>query len=177
MIVISGCAKAECKTNLDCSGRTCYASKCEEKKCVYTLLKNCCGNRINDSTENGKPGNQCTCPQDYGACEGKGKIKIGSRVEDARYVHYFCSDDERCILGAEKRDVAPQNFLDTINPGFFKASSVARYNKPFEVSGDSFEFAIALDDTHKDLVLPIQLTKAKVLFSSEYTRAELLRKR
>lgn len=174
LVTVSSCTKPECKTSADCSSRACYLSKCEDKKCVYTLQRNCCGNRINESIENGKPGNQCTCPQDYGKCEGKGKIRFGSRVEDATYVHYYCNADEQCVLGVEGKDVAPQNYLDTINPGYFKASSVVSYNKPFDISKNSFEFTITLDDAHKDLVLPITLTKVKLLFSSQYTKIEQL---
>lgn len=77
-------------------------------------------------------------------------------------------------MGVERKDIAPQNFLDSINTGFFKASSVARYSKPFDASRDIFEFSITLDDASKDLLLPVLLTKAKILFSSEYSRAELL---
>ena len=174
LIAISSCAKPECRTSADCGQRACFLTKCNEKKCVYELQRNCCGNRINESIENGKPGNQCTCPQDYGKCEGKGKIKIGSRTEDAQFAKYFCNVDSQCILGADRKEAAPQNFLDSINPGFFKASSVAKYNKPFDASRDIFEFSITLDDASKDLLLPILLTKAKILYSSEYSRTELL---
>lgn len=174
LIIISSCAKPECRTSSDCSSRTCFLSKCESKKCVYNLQRNCCGNQINDTTENGKPGNQCTCPQDYGKCQGKGKIRIGSRTEDAIYVHYYCNADEQCVPGVEKKDVAPLNFLDTINLGFLKASSIIKYNKPFDPARDNFEFKITLDDASKDVVLPVKLTKAKLLYSSEYARAELL---
>ncbi|MDP3766211.1 MAG: hypothetical protein Q8R04_06895 [Nanoarchaeota archaeon] len=173
-MTISSCTKPECKTNADCSSRACFLSKCESKKCAYILERNCCGNRLNESIENGKPGNQCTCPQDYGKCEGKGKIKIGSRLEDATYVHYYCNADNQCILGAEKKDATPQNFLDQINSGFFKASSISKYNKPFEVSREVFEFAVTLDDVSKDLILPVMLTKVKLFFSSEYARTELI---
>ena len=174
LIAISSCAKAECRTSADCGPRNCFASKCEAKKCVYSLKQNCCGNRINDTTEDGKPGNQCTCPQDYGKCGGKGKVKIGSRIEDATYAHYYCNTNEQCVLGVEKNDVAPQNFLDTMDIGFFRASSVVRYNKPFDAKRDSFEFTVILDNTGKDLVAPITLTKIRLLFSSEYTRIEQL---
>lgn len=174
LIALSGCAKPECKTSADCSPKTCFVSKCESKKCVYNIQRNCCGNRIKDVIENGKPGNQCTCPGDYGGCEGKGKIKIGSRTEDAVYVHYYCNADSKCVLGAEKKDAIPQNFLDIIQTGYFKASSIAKYSKPFDIKKDSFEFAMTLDDSNKDLLLPVRLTKAKILYNSEYSRAELL---
>jgi len=176
LVALSGCSKSqlECKTSIDCGSIKCLLSQCENGKCVSNLQRNCCGNRINETIEDGKPGNQCTCPEDYGKCDGKGKIKIGSRMEDAAYVHYYCNADEQCVLGVERKDAVPQNFLDPINPGFFKASSVAKYNKPFDVSRDAFEFKITLDDISKDLVLPIKLTKVKVLFNSEYARVEQL---
>ncbi|MBI4143262.1 hypothetical protein HY487_00090 [Candidatus Woesearchaeota archaeon] len=174
MVALSSCSKPECRTSADCAQRTCFMAKCQDKKCAYELQDNCCGNRINDTVENGKPGNQCTCPQDYGKCEGKGKIKIGSRTEDAQFVRYFCNIDNQCVLGVDRRDTNPQNFLDAINPGLFKASSVAKYNKPFDASRDVFEFSITLDDASREIILPVLLTKAKVLYSSEYSRAELL---
>lgn len=174
LAALSSCSKPECKTSADCISRTCFLSKCESDKCTYTLQRNCCGNRINESIENGKPGSQCTCPQDYGKCEGIGKVRIGSRTEDALFAHYFCNADSQCVLGVEKKDVAPQNYLDQINPGFFKASSVVKYNKPFDIAKDYFEFKVSLDDANKDIVFPIRLTKLKLLYSSEYARAELL---
>ncbi len=174
LITISSCTKPECKTSADCGSRTCYLSKCEEKKCVYTLQRNCCGNRINESIEDGKPGSQCTCPKDYGKCEGKGKIKIGSRLEDATYVYHYCNAENKCILGINEKDIAMQNFLDTINTGIFKASSVVKYNKPFDVSKDKFEFTVTLEDIKKELVLPIMLTKIRLLYNSENTRTDLL---
>ena len=174
LMITSSCAKPECRTSADCLSRTCFLSKCESGKCAYNLQRNCCGNRINESTENGKPGGQCTCPQDYGKCEGKGKIRIGSRTEDATYVSYYCNSDEQCVLGVDKKNAAPQSFLDPINIGFFKTSSVIKYNRPFEVNRDIFDFKFTLDDISKDLVLPIKLTRIKILYSSEYARAELL---
>lgn len=175
LIIVSSCAKSECKASSDCLSKACSLSKCENKKCVYVEQKNCCGNEVKEGIENGKPGNKCTCPQDYGKCEGKGKIQIGSRTEDAAYAHYYCNADDQCVLGVEKNDVTPQSFLDLINTGFFKASSVAKFNKPFEISKDLFEFKITLDDINKDLILPIRITKVKLLYNSGgSSRSELL---
>ena len=174
IIAIASCSKPECKTSVDCSSRLCTLSKCEDGKCAYTLKRNCCGNRINESIEDGKPGNKCTCPLDYGKCEGKGKLKVGSRTEDTTYAHYYCNVDNQCVLGVEKKYTASQNYQDLIDIGFFKASSVVKFNKPFDAARDSFEFKITLDDTAKDLVLPVMLTKAKLLYTSEYARSELL---
>ena len=174
LITIISCTKAECSTSADCQSKTCALSQCEGRKCTYALQQNCCGNKLKETIENGKPGNQCTCPDDYGKCEGKAKIRIGSRIEDASYVHNYCNVDNQCVSGVEKKDIVPQNFLDVINPGFFKASSIEKYNKPFDVSKDSFEFKISLDDAGKDLILPVRLTNIKLLYGTESARAELL---
>jgi len=174
IVIISGCAKAECRTSADCQSRLCTISKCEGKKCIYDLQRNCCGNRVNESIEDGKPGNQCTCSADYGKCQGNGKVKIGVRTEDAVYAHYYCNADNRCVLGVEKNDVIPQNFLDLVNSGTFQASSVIKYNKPFDIAKDNFEFKITLDNIGAETVLPIRLTKIKLLFSGESARIEQL---
>ena len=174
VLTLSSCTKPECKTSADCLTKTCNLPKCENKKCSYTLQRNCCGNRINESIENGKHGNQCTCPQDYGKCQGKGKIKVGSRTEDAAYVHYSCNSEEQCVFDVDKKDIVPQNFLDSINPGFFKASIIVKYNKPFDVDKDSFEFIIKLDDFSKDAELPVTLTNIKLLLTSYNSRQEQL---
>lgn len=173
VLIISSCKKAECRTNEECLPKVCSTSKCDDNLCLYTPQKNCCGNKVQESTEDGKPGNKCTCPLDYGKCEGIAKVKFGSREEDAKYVHYFCNTNNECVLGVERNDVTPQNYLDQIN-AFFKASSVVRYNKPFDVAYDNFEFKITLDDIDKDLILPVRLTKIKLLYNSEFSRTELL---
>ncbi len=174
LFIVTSCAKAECKTSSDCASRICAVSKCEDKKCVYTQQNNCCGNRINETIESGRPGNKCTCPQDYGKCEGKAKVKIGSRIENSVYAHYYCDYNSQCVLGVEKKDVLPQNVLDIINTGFFKASSILKYSKPFDMNRDVFEIKITLDDTHKDLVLPVKITGIKILFKGDFSRSELL---
>lgn len=174
LIIISSCTKPECKTSSDCASRACYLPKCENQKCVYGLQLNCCGNRINESIENGKQGNKCTCPQDYGKCEGKGKVKVKSKVQDASYLHYYCNEDKECVLGVEESDIIAQNVLDIINVRFFKASSIVNYNKPFDVGNDDFKIKITLDDISKDLVLPIELKNIRLLYHSEYTKSELV---
>lgn len=176
-MIIAGCTKAECKTSSDCAApKPCAIPKCEKSKCAEIQQINCCGNNIKESIENGKPGSKCTCPQDYGKCEGKGKVAIGSRTEDTRYLTYYCNADSQCVFGFDENEVFPQNFLDSINDirGFFKVSSVLKYNTPFDISKDSFEITISLDDTNNDLVLPVQLTRMKLFFNSQYGGAEQL---
>ena len=174
LIAISSCAKPECRTSSDCLQRKCFIAKCDDKKCSYNVQKNCCGNRINDTIEDGKPGNKCTCPEDYGKCEGKGKVKIGSKLEDAAYVKYYCSTDRQCIFGVDKVQVSQQNFLDPISAALFKASSIVKYSNPFDVGKDYFQLTISVDDANKDLVFPIKIVEVKLLYSSQTARIEQL---
>lgn len=175
LLTVSSCTKPECKNSADCvASKLCTVAKCEKSKCIYLPQRNCCGNGIKDSIENGKPGNKCTCPQDYGKCEGKGNITIGSRTEEAKYVRYYCNDDNQCVFGVDKKEVIPQTILDSINVGFFKVSSIVRYNNQFDINKDNFEFSVTLDDVSKDLVLPVHLTRIKLLFNSQYARVEQL---
>jgi len=46
IVLISGCAEKECKTNEDCLTKTCFISQCMDNKCVYSSITNCCGNKI-----------------------------------------------------------------------------------------------------------------------------------
>ena len=174
IIAIAGCTKAECKADSDCLQKGCTISRCQNEKCSFTPQQNCCGNGIKDEIENGKKGSACTCPQDYGRCEGMAKLKVGSRTEDAFYVKNYCNAQNECVFGVEAKDIMPQGFLDQINNGYFKASIVSKFNKPFDVNTDKFEFTITLDDLGKNTVLPVKFTKAKVLYSGPTSRTEML---
>jgi len=138
------------------------------------MQSNCCGNRLNESIESGKLGSKCTCPQDYGRCEGKPQVKRGARTEDATYARYLCNQEEKCVIGIDSNDVVPQNFLDAISTAYFRASAVAKYNKPFDMSLDTFDIKITLDDLEKELVSPIKFTNVRLLFTGESSRTELL---
>ena len=174
VLAISSCTKAECKTSADCPHKACSSQRCDSSKCIYSSIPNCCGNGDKDSLENGRPGSKCTCPQDYGNCEGKGKVKQGSQMVDAAYAHYYCTGSNECIMGVESKDASSQNFLDVVNSGYFKASAVMKYNKPFDMSRDTFELKITLDDGNKDLIMPVKFNSVKVLLNTDYSRGELL---
>ena len=174
LLLIASCSKPECEKTLDCPRRNCQLARCSQEKCFYEAQKNCCGNRLNESIEDGMKGGKCTCPQDYGKCEGKPKIKVGARWEDTAYLHYFCNEKQECILGIENKDLAVQNFLDQIDTYYFKMSSIPKFIKPFDVNSNQFEFRISLDEAHEELVFPVRVTKLKVLYSSQNARVEQL---
>lgn len=172
-IIAISCSKPECRANSDCASKKCFSSKCENDKCLYYYQSSCCGNKLMEGIEDDKPGNKCTCPSDYGRCEGRGKVKIGLKTEDAKYLHYYCSNDEQCVLGVLESDIFHENFLDTMTSGFFKASSIVKYNTPFDIKNDAFEYTINLEDVNKNLAFPIELKKIRLMLNSE-AAAEML---
>ena len=174
ILIISACSKAECKASADCPAKPCSVPRCDEGKCIYSEQKNCCGNRLQEAFEDGKPGDKCTCPQDYGNCEGIPKVKIGSREQDATYARYQCNSYNRCVLGVDDKDVSIQTFLDTINSESLEASSIVKYNKPFDMKKDSFEIKVTIDDAKDTLVMPVQFTGIKLLYTGVSSRSEQL---
>jgi len=159
LILANGCGKpAECEVNADCGKRTCSAASCVDRQCKYSTVQNCCGNKIKDSIENGKPGNSCTCPADYGACTGKAKIQVGGRTYDAQYMQYFCENDG-CVLGVPLEDIRPVTLLDEGEFNLFTLETTVTYNEPFDVNKDAFAFRISLKDYKEGIVLPVDLNK------------------
>ena len=174
ILIISACSKAECKASADCPVKPCSVARCDEGKCIYSEQKNCCGNRLEEAFEDGKPGDKCTCPQDYGKCEGIPKVMISGREQDATYARYHCNQYNRCVLGAESKDVSVQTFLDTINSDYFEASSIVKYNKPFDMKNDAFDMKITIDDANENLVMPVAFTGVKLLYIGAFSRSEQL---
>lgn len=158
IVLISGCKKVECEVNSDCSSKKCNTVKCVDKKCQYSITENCCGNKLKEEIEDGKPGNKCTCPEDYGKCEGKGEIQIGSRTYDTEYLKYLCENDE-CVFGVDEEDIKELTLLDERDFSYFKLETLTTFNQPFDTRKDNFNFRITLKDTSEDLVLPVKINK------------------
>ena len=143
-----------------------------------TPIPNFCGNGVKESMENGKPGNKCTCPADYGACEGKGKITRYDREIDAQYLEFYCDESERCVFGVDKKDVRPIDLIDERDLAEFTLETKVSFNKPFDARSDNFNLRITLKDASQDLVLPVKILKitllgGEILFG-ELNKEELL---
>ena len=159
LILANGCGKpVECKISSDCSQKTCSKASCVGNQCKYNPVPNCCGNKIKEDIEDDKPGNSCTCPADYGKCEGKAQVKSGSRAYDAQYIGKLCVNDA-CIFGINPNDVRPVTLLDETELNLFTLETTATYNGPFDVAKDTFAFRISLKDYKEGLVLPVELKK------------------
>lgn len=159
LLLISGCEKAECEVSSDCSDNSCSSVSCVDKQCKYTPVPNCCGNNIPENIESGKLGNKCTCPADYGACEGKGEIKVRSRTYDTQYLEFLCDEQQKCVLDVDEKDIRPISLVDEREFSFFQMETAATFNDPLNINKDDFGFRFVLKDDHEDLILPIKLTK------------------
>lgn len=174
LLLLGSCSKSECKATADCPSKACALPRCDGGSCVYAQQANCCGNGIKDPLEDGKPGDKCSCPKDYGKCEGVPKVKVGSREQDAVYAKYYCNQYSRCVMGVSPGDASLQTFLDNVYDEYFEASSVVRYNKPFDMRKDSFEIKFTIDDANENIVMPVTLTGARILYTGVSSRSEQL---
>lgn len=155
----AGCSKPQCTIASDCKNTgTCRSVQCMEKKCVSSIVRNCCGNGAMEDIENGKAGNQCTCPQDYGACGKKANYTIRDRTYETKYLRYSCTNDNKCVLGVEPKDITVEKLVDERDIGFFVIETQTTYNYPFDTSKDEFSFFVRLKDISEDVVSPIKIT-------------------
>tara|TARA_Y100000294_G_C8567911_1_gene341605 strand:- start:2820 stop:3434 length:615 start_codon:yes stop_codon:yes gene_type:complete len=108
--------------------------------------------------EDRKPGNKCTCPQDYGVCEGKLQLVYGKRAVESKYLENHCENNQ-CTIGVPPEKVRPVTLIEERDFSFFELETTVRYNEPFDVTKDTFTFKISLKDMKDDLVLPIRFNK------------------
>ncbi len=161
-LLLAACAPSgtqSCKASSDCTSKQCQSASCTGKECSYAPQSNCCGNGKKDPIEGTKPGNECTCPQDYGVCEGAAKVSIGgSRAEDAVYVKRHCSAMQECIMGVDPKDLKPITLLDEGRLASFDIEITTTINQPFRVPTDSLSFRIRLKDAKEEVIYPIKFT-------------------
>ncbi len=173
--LVVGC-KTECDISSDClSQGTCQVVNCVDNKCVSSMVPNCCGNGLKEDIENGKPGNKCTCPQDYGECEGKltyteiDPIYGNENTYEAQYLEYFCDSRQRCIKGISPDNIQQTRLVDTRDTGYFMYDVITMFNKPVNIRKDSFRFDVELKNTlDETVILPIKITKVLVKAGQDF---------
>lgn len=125
-------------------------------------MPNCCGNSVKEATEDGLPGNECTCPADYGACEGAATIEIRNREYPAKYLKKFCDSNNQCVFGVDPDEVVERKLVDERSTSFFTLETQTTFNNPFNIQKDRFHFKIILRDGSEELVLPIKIISVKL---------------
>lgn len=142
MLIISGCGEPpECKTNLDCkvSGSCVDSYSCNDGTCRTNFKDNCCGNGQPENIEDGKVGNSCTCPQDWGKC------KINASM-DSSYFESSCVNDV-CATDVKEDLVTVEKINKVVNLKAFDVSMNVQFDKPFNIKHS--EFGIELELTNK----------------------------
>src|SRR3989338_4353630 len=149
---------SSCQKDSDCAPKNCQSASCAQEKCAYSPDPNCCGNGKKEQIEDGKTGNECTCPSDFGACSGAAKIQSGSRTQDAKYVKRYCNPSNQCVLGVDPKALKSTTLLDENAFNNFDLEITTTLNQPFRVPTDTLSFRIRLKDAKPEMVYPIKFT-------------------
>lgn len=148
-LILGGCQKPECENAADCAEQTGKTASCVEGKCSYTPLPGMCGNGLCEKNENENP---CSCPSDckIPKCEGKYKLAIDGKTEDARVLMLYCAEN-KCKIGVKTQ--VPR-YLKEIEReiSFGKIKFKVDYPEPLDVTKrDFFTLAIQLVELEKDV--------------------------
>jgi len=165
MLLASGCK--ECKISLDCNdyvrenygsySKNCLDITCIKNKCIVDVENNCCGNDDCEKTES-----ECSCPDDCGKCSGKAKVQSGSKEVDAEYLEYGC-ENNKCMLTFDKSVVRTLDLYDDKTFSYFKWDIMTSIDQPFDIDNSKFKVTIELKDTDEDLILPVVITRLKLI--------------
>ncbi|PIN79156.1 hypothetical protein COY26_05005 [Candidatus Woesearchaeota archaeon CG_4_10_14_0_2_um_filter_33_10] len=168
ILLANGCK--ECEINSDCNSKarelySGYSTNCLDvacnvnNKCEINKISNCCGNKI---CETNAGESKCSCEKDCGKCSGKGEIKIGSRTYDTEYLEYGCKDNE-CALIIDESLIRGIDLTYDKEFNYFKIGITSSLDQPFNIGISKFNVKIQLEDTDKDLVLPVVITSLKLV--------------
>lgn len=150
LIFTISCSK-ECKRAYDCDKRTCYTPKCEGGVCEYNTINNCCGNGLKELLEDNKPGNECTCPLDYGMCQGN----------NGDYLEKYCNNN-LCVWGVPQGKIQRLVFSEDKSLSLFEIELVSEYDNPFVLGTSNITIKITLKDDNEKLVYPIVFTQFRL---------------
>ncbi|MDP7141260.1 MAG: hypothetical protein QF506_02760 [Candidatus Woesearchaeota archaeon] len=153
LLLISGCS--ECKKSTDCEAKSCFTTKCADKKCEYNIKDNCCGNeRCEDGTVGKDFGeNKGNCQKDCGACSGDAGKYL-------KTVYDNVSKD--CATALDESNVIEDSMADTIDLNQLKLAAVYTYDNPFNIDKSLFNAEIKLDNK-EDIISNVKITQIKVL--------------
>ncbi len=131
LLVLAGCAKAECKKDVDCQ-KTHYTGACVDKKCDWTPIPNECGNGQCEASANE---NKCTCGADCGECTGTA----------GKYLTQQCNNDNECVEDIVATAQKPITQTRELTTGGSKISVTSTFNQPFNIKKDQLELEFGLN--------------------------------
>lgn len=163
-ITISGCSrvadsKDSCKLDSDCQDKKCMNKLCENKMCNYNPISNCCGNGIKEDIEDGVPGSSCSCPEDYGPCQGP--------VNE--YLEYVCNEDLSCAMEVKKSLLKLLTKTNNVDLDKISLAIVSTYNQPFNLKKDTINIDF-LVKSMSELINEFKIKKITLLMREKQDR-------
>ncbi len=149
LIFLFGCEKLECTAAGDCAEQTGKTASCVEGKCSYSPILHVCGNGLCEKTENENP---CSCPNDckIPKCEGKYKLTIDGKTEDARVLTLYCGEN-KCKIGVKTQVLRYLKEMERETP-FGKLKFKIDYPEPLDITKrDFFTLTIQLIEFERDV--------------------------
>lgn len=134
VLILAGCAKAECRKDADCT-KPHFTGTCVNKVCTYKPIPNECGNTQCETNEN-----KCTCPVDCGTCTGK----------SGKYLTQQCKGNE-CIEDIPASAQKPVTITRELTISGSKASLITTFNQPFNLQRDQIKLDFALNVQQKGI--------------------------
>ena len=129
LLILAGCAKAECKKDAQCV-KPHFTGSCVDKKCVWTPVPGDCGNLDCESSEN-----ECTCEQDCGVCSG----------QSGKHLVKSCSRNNECVEDIPATAQKPITQTRELSTGGSKLSVTTTFNQPFNTKKDQIELEFGIN--------------------------------
>jgi hypothetical protein len=129
------------------------------------LKPECCGNNVTEALEDGKKGNSCTCPEDYGACNPTITIEreLGQYYE-AKYIRRECDKNLNCVAVNINELQRSNEFFNTFLESGFTLNIYVRYKTPFDKGNSKFDVEFKLSDADPNLVqLPVKINEIRIM--------------
>jgi len=144
------------------SGTRDYCNAQTNNFCMHEPIPNTCGNFICDANEN-----KCSCEQDCGYCEGSA----------GDYLDYSCKTNKCTTILKQNIQTEAQNIFDDRRIGSARLNNNYRFNQPFNVLQDSFEFGFAIyekDEAVGNIVIEtIRLLEGQQLLAETQPNAQI----
>lgn len=129
LLILAGCAKAECKKDEQCV-KPHFTGSCVDKKCGWTPIPGECGNLDCESAEN-----ECTCAQDCGQCAGT----------SGAYLVKTCNSNKECVEDIPAAQQKPITLTRELATGGSKLSVTTVFNQPFNTKKDQLELEFGIN--------------------------------
>jgi hypothetical protein len=164
----------ECQKNDDCTAvfasRGMTATKCQIPTCISNMCAmdtkaQCCGNGLLESTEDGRPGNKCTCPADHGICEPAVSFETArGTFYEAKYFRRTCNSENSCVTENVNELQRNNEFFNSFTGTGFTLNIYVKYKTPFDKGNSQFDVEFKLSQLDPTQVQPpISINEIRIM--------------